>query len=119
MLEIVCFCFYYTITLILNLIEYLYFYFKKKIDCKFTSKSKVSTKYNLIANICHEGKKDEELNKTLTRMEHEGIKGTCVVDVTNKGDDNWYRIQDLTVKETMPQEITVSEAYIQIYERQD
>lgn len=52
-------------------------------------------------------------------MEHEGIKGTCVVDVTNKGDDNWYRIQDLTVKETMPQEITVSEAYIQIYERQD
>lgn len=77
----------------------------------------VSTKYNLLANICHEGKKDEELNKTLTRMEHEGIKGTCLVNVQNKGNEKWFKIQDLIVEETMPQIIVTSEAYLQIFER--
>lgn len=73
----------------------------------------------MLANICHEGKKDEELNKTLTRMEHEGIKGTCLVNVQNKGNEKWFTIQDLIVKDTMPQIIVTSEAYLQIYERID
>ena len=79
----------------------------------------MSTKYNLLANICHQGQKDEKLNKTLTRMEHEGIKGTCLMNKQNKGDETWYTIQDLIVEPTMPQMVALTEAYIQIYERVD
>lgn len=32
--------------------------------------------------------------------------------------DQWFEIQDLTVKQTMPQMIPLSESYIQIYENQ-
>lgn len=90
------------------------------VDCELPKNSTVSTKYNLLANIIHQGEKDENLSKTLTRMEHdEGIKGTYIVNIQNKGDESWYEIQDLIVKSTMPQLIALSEAYIQIYERVD
>lgn len=88
------------------------------LDCTLPQGSKVSTRYNLLANIRHEGEKDEELNKTLTRMEHdEGIKGHYIVDIQNKGDERWFEIQDLIIKEIPPQVLALSEVYIQIYER--
>lgn len=62
-----------------------------------------STKYDLIANICHEG---------------EPRKGTYRVYVLHKAGDQWYEIQDLMVKKILPQLIPVSEAYVQVYERQ-
>jgi hypothetical protein len=86
------------------------------IDCEL-GKKKVSTRYNLLANICHEGKKDEKLNKTLTRMDNEGIKGTCLVNIQNKGDETWHKVQDLFIEPTMPQMVAFSETYLQIYER--
>jgi len=59
------------------------------------------TKYNLVANLCHEGSFD---------------KGSYKAHVQNRGNDQWYEIQDLTARDTMPQLISLSEAYIQIYE---
>ncbi|KAK1576875.1 hypothetical protein Q3G72_017144 [Acer saccharum] len=51
---------------------------------------RLRSKYDLIANIIHDGK-PEEL---------------------------WYEIQDLHVSKTLPQMVALSEAYMQIYERQ-
>ena len=78
--------------------------------------SKISTKYNLIANIRHRGEREDDLDKSLATI-GEVIKGTYTVDIQNKGDERWFEVQDLMVKETMPQLIALSEAYIQIYER--
>jgi U4/U6.U5 tri-snRNP-associated protein 2 len=63
----------------------------------------IPTKYNLIANICHEGKFD---------------KGAYKIHVYHKPKDTWYEMQDLHVwtTETMPQLVALSETYIQIYE---
>jgi U4/U6.U5 tri-snRNP-associated protein 2 len=65
--------------------------------------AKGSTKYNLIANICHEG---------------EPNKGSYRVHILNKANDQWYEIQDLTVKPILAQLIVLSESYIGIFERQ-
>lgn len=64
----------------------------------------VSTKYNLLANICHEGKPNAGIYKVFVR---------------HKGLDTWLEIQDLHVTPTMPQLVAISESYIQVYERQD
>ncbi|EFA86672.1 SAP DNA-binding domain-containing protein [Heterostelium album PN500] len=56
-----------------------------------------STKYNLLSNIKHEGEPDA---------------GNYTVYLHNKGFDKWFEIQDLTVKETLPQLVAVSEAYL-------
>ncbi|KAG4090333.1 cysteine proteinase [Neocallimastix lanati (nom. inval.)] len=61
-------------------------------------------KYDLVANICHEGK-DSPKN------------GSYKVHVYCKGKDQWFQIQDLIVEEIMPQMIFLSETYIQIWER--
>lgn len=62
-----------------------------------------STKYNLIANIVHDG---------------EPNKGTYRVHVLQKSTGQWYEMQDLHVTNILPQMITLTEAYIQIYEQQ-
>jgi len=64
-----------------------------------------NTKYDLIGNICHEG-------------EGEAQKGTYKCHVLNKGMEQWYEMQDLTVKQIMPQMIPLTESYMLIYERQ-
>lgn len=60
--------------------------------------------YDLLANICHDGKP-------------EAGQGTYKVHVRHRGSDQWYQIQDLIVEEVMPQMIFLSESYIQIWER--
>eukprot|EP01102_Stenamoeba_stenopodia_P000694 TRINITY_DN10643_c0_g1_i1.p1 TRINITY_DN10643_c0_g1~~TRINITY_DN10643_c0_g1_i1.p1 ORF type:complete len:500 (-),score=105.02 TRINITY_DN10643_c0_g1_i1:4-1503(-) len=64
-----------------------------------------SSQYDLLANIVHEGQPGPG-------------KGIYKVDALHKASDKWYEIQDLMVKETMPQLIALSEAYVQFYERQ-
>tara|TARA_R110002050_G_C8750953_1_gene498878 strand:+ start:107 stop:382 length:276 start_codon:yes stop_codon:yes gene_type:complete len=67
--------------------------------------SGVTTKYNLVANIKHCG---------------DDLKSGCfVVDIRHPGTDQWYEMQDLEVRETIPQLIALSESYIQIWERAD
>ncbi|KAG8224993.1 hypothetical protein J437_LFUL006004 [Ladona fulva] len=61
----------------------------------------VYTNYDLVANIVHDG---------------EPGKGTYRVHVLHKGTGQWYEMQDLHVTDILPQMITLTEAYIQIYE---
>ncbi|KAM3131536.1 hypothetical protein pb186bvf_016320 [Paramecium bursaria] len=60
-------------------------------------------KYNLVANVCHEGN---------------AKVGFYKVHVKNLGNGLWYQIQDLHTQIVVPELISVSEAYIQIYEQQ-
>lgn len=60
-----------------------------------------STVYDLVANVVHDGEPD---------------KGTYRVHLLHKGNGKWYEMQDLHVTDILPQMITLTEAYIQIYE---
>ncbi|GBG91782.1 hypothetical protein CBR_g53671 [Chara braunii] len=64
---------------------------------------KVKSKYDLIANLVHDGKPGE---------------GSYRVFVQRKSEETWYEMQDLHVSETLPQMVALSEAYMQIYEQQ-
>lgn len=68
--------------------------------------NRCSTRYNLIANICHDG-------------EPGAGHGTYRVHVPHKATGTWYEVQDLHVRDVLPEMIALSEAYIQIYERDD
>jgi len=63
---------------------------------------KDGTTYDLMANIVHDGKPDA---------------GSYKVHVLHKGSGKWYEMSDLYVTEILPQMITLTEAYIQVYER--
>ncbi|OXA57580.1 putative mRNA-splicing protein ubp10 [Folsomia candida] len=60
--------------------------------------------YDLIANIVHEG-------------QHRG--GTWRMQMFHKATNTWYELQDLHVKEILPQMLTLTEPYIQIYQKSD
>ena len=60
-----------------------------------------STTYDLVANIIHDGEPD---------------KGIYRMHVLHKATGQWFEMQDLHVTEILPQMITLSEAYIQVYE---
>ncbi|KAJ4976568.1 hypothetical protein NE237_001674 [Protea cynaroides] len=64
---------------------------------------KLRSKFDLIANIVHDGKPGE---------------GSYRVFVQRKSEELWYEMQDLHVAETLPQMVALSEAYMQIYEMQ-
>ncbi|KAI3440493.1 uncharacterized protein J3R85_003571 [Psidium guajava] len=65
-------------------------------------KEKLRSKYDLIANVVHDGKPGE---------------GSYRVFVQRKSEELWYEMQDLHVSETLPQMVALSEAYMQIYEQ--
>nr|CAD1819055.1 unnamed protein product [Ananas comosus var. bracteatus] len=65
---------------------------------------KLRSKYDLIANIVHDGKPSE---------------GCYRVFVQRKSEELWYEMQDLHVTETLPQMVALSEAYMQIYEQHE
>ncbi|XP_028399832.1 U4/U6.U5 tri-snRNP-associated protein 2-like [Dendronephthya gigantea] len=71
-------------------------------------KDNPDTSYDLIANICYEGQTEAEGK----------ISKNYRVHVFHKGASQWYELQDLHVKEILPQMITLSDSYIQIYELQ-
>lgn len=70
----------------------------------YTDGPQPSTKYNLVASLRHEGELE---------------KGQWSAYIQNRGNGKWFEVNDITVTEVMPQLISVSEAYLQIYERQD
>uniref|UniRef100_H3DEI4 Ubiquitin carboxyl-terminal hydrolase 39 n=1 Tax=Tetraodon nigroviridis TaxID=99883 RepID=H3DEI4_TETNG len=63
-----------------------------------------NTTYDLVANIVHDGKPTE---------------GAYRIHVLHHGTGKWYEMQDLQVIDILPQMITLSEAYIQIWKRQE
>ncbi|KAI8824024.1 uncharacterized protein EV422DRAFT_608931 [Fimicolochytrium jonesii] len=60
-----------------------------------------STRYDLVANICHEGKPGPG-------------NGIYKVHVHDRAKDQWFAIQDLFVEEIMAPMIFLSESYIQV-----
>uniref|UniRef100_A0A7S0R5S7 Ubiquitinyl hydrolase 1 n=1 Tax=Chlamydomonas leiostraca TaxID=1034604 RepID=A0A7S0R5S7_9CHLO len=60
-----------------------------------------STKYDLVANLVHDGKANE---------------GTYRAHVHRKVEEIWYEVQDLRVIDILPQMVALSEAYFQVYE---
>lgn len=75
--------------------------------------AKVVTKYDLLANICHDSPPGQKKESGMSPLE----AGSYRVHVQNKGTEQWYEISDLHVQETMPQLVGLSESYMLIYER--
>ena len=73
----------------------------------------LSHQYDLIANITHES--PLEVGKEGKRDPLE--EGSYKCHVQHKATGQWYEIQDLHVRETMPQLIGLSESYVLIYEK--
>lgn len=78
-------------------------YVASQLDVTLPPGTQCSTRYDLIANIRHEGTVED---------------GSFSVHIFHKANSKWYNIHDLIVEETMQELVPVSEAYIQIYERQ-
>jgi U4/U6.U5 tri-snRNP-associated protein 2 len=88
-----------------------------------------ATKYDLVANICHDSQVSQQLaissNNTSTNTEKKKISaqkvpdGSYRVHTKSTATSQWFEIEDLHVKETMPQLIGLSESYILIYQRKD
>lgn len=62
------------------------------------------TKYDLVANVCHDGKPE---------------KGIYKVQVFHHPTSQWFEIHDLRVTAVLPQMVALAESYIQVYQRQD
>ncbi|XP_050390998.1 U4/U6.U5 tri-snRNP-associated protein 2 [Patella vulgata] len=62
-----------------------------------------NTVYDLMANVVHDGEPGPG-------------KGTYRCHIQHKGTGKWYEMQDLHVADILPQMITLSESYIQIFE---
>jgi U4/U6.U5 tri-snRNP-associated protein 2 len=60
-------------------------------------------KYDLIANVVHDGTPTVGSYRAMVRHDADG---------------NWYETQDLNVTEVLPQQVNLTETYVQIYERQ-
>ena len=73
----------------------------------------LSHKYDLVANITHNIPSEVGREGKVDPLQ----EGTYRCNVKHKGTQKWYEIQDIDVRETMPQLIGVSEAYIMIFEK--
>ncbi|KAM0844508.1 hypothetical protein ACQ4PT_056997 [Festuca glaucescens] len=71
---------------------------------KAKENDKLHSKYDLIANIVHDGKPGE---------------GCYRAFVQRRSEEAWYEMQDLHVTETLPQMVALTEAYMQIYEQHE
>ena len=84
----------------------------------------ISTKYDLIANICHDTAptqgvtvvKDSKSRSKSVVTENVLEAGSYRIHLLHKGANQWYELQDLHVTETMPQLISLSESYMLVYE---
>ena len=74
----------------------------------------LADKYDLVANITHEIPADVGREG----RQHDPLQdGSYKCHVQHRGTKQWYEIQDLDVREIMPQLIGLSESYLLIFER--
>lgn len=73
----------------------------------------VADKYDLVANITHDSPADVGREGQIDPLQ----EGSYKCHVQHRGTKQWYEIQDLHVQEIMPQQISVSESYLLIFER--
>lgn len=59
------------------------------------------SKYNLIANVVHDGQPDQ---------------GSYRVHMHRRIEDQWYEVENLRVVDILPQVVALSETYMQVYE---
>ena len=89
---------------------------------------KLRSKYDLIANIVHDGKPGEGCYRVFVQRKSEEawyvfclIPSMHISEGPGKSFENLfyvrYEMQDLHVTETLPQMVALSEAYMQIYEQ--
>ena len=83
---------------------------KKKKKNKMADKAKAhkaqkpqSTLYNLLSSVSHVG--SQRPDGVYKGYVHRAAEGA------------WYEVQDLILKETVPEAVVISEAYLQVYER--
>lgn len=62
------------------------------------------TKYDLVSNVCHDGKPE---------------KGTYKIQTYHHPTSQWFEQHDLRVTAVLPQMVALTESYIQVYQRQD
>ena len=74
----------------------------------------LADKYDLLANITHESPADVGREGSYDPLQ----EGSYKCHIQHKGTNQWYEVQDLHVKDTMPQLIGVSESYVLIFQRQ-
>ncbi|KAI3386222.1 hypothetical protein SNEBB_000629 [Seison nebaliae] len=75
--------------------------FRELLNDENLTKTK-NTRYNLLANIVHDGDLEN---------------GSYRIYIHHKSTDEWYEIQDLHFRKALPEIITLSECYIQIWEQ--
>ena len=73
----------------------------------------ISDKYDLVANITHDSPADVGREGLIDPLQ----EGSYKCHVQHRGTKQWYEIQDFHVQEVMPQQISVSESYLLIFER--
>ncbi|KAJ1517274.1 U4/U6.U5 tri-snRNP-associated protein 2 [Coelomomyces lativittatus] len=72
----------------------------------FVSDDSIKAKYNILANIVHEGKPEDGQGVYKCHVYHQAL-------------EQWFCIQDLRVEEMMPQMVSLGESYIQIWQRSE
>jgi U4/U6.U5 tri-snRNP-associated protein 2 len=104
-------------------------------DSILEKNARLDTHYNLIVNICHEGKPRQSLAGAAAAAGATAVTGVTIdgglqfgsgkkkqksadgfykAQVYNRGNDQWYQTQDLIVDEIIPQMIFLGESYIQV-----
>ncbi|XXQ33735.1 USP domain-containing protein [Plasmodiophora brassicae] len=86
---------------------------------KGTADMDVSTRYNLVASVCHEPEQTVTGDTAAATANMKESSGRYRAHIWSCSNRQWYDIQDLHVQETMPQLVALSESYIQIWERND
>ncbi|KAI1720037.1 ubiquitin carboxyl-terminal hydrolase domain-containing protein [Ditylenchus destructor] len=71
------------------------------------------TTYDLISNVIHDGKPvtNQKGDRDLSVVDN----GSYRVQTLHQGTGKWFELEDLHVKEILPQMITLAESYIQIW----
>ena len=78
------------------------------------------TKYDLVANICHDVTFKEEGESQVKQLSSNPIdNGSYRIHLRNVATNTWYEIQELIVKETQPDTGSNSESSILVYERKE
>lgn len=76
----------------------------KSIVCADKAGKSQGSKYDLIANVVHDGLPDT---------------GSYRVHMHRKVEDQWYEVENLRVVDILPQVVALSETYMQVYEQQN
>ena len=80
----------------------------------------VTTRYDLVSNIAHEGLVTKATGTNEVHDKGVAVKeGVFRAQCLNKAQEQWFLMDDLHIQEILPQVVSISEAYIQVYERSD